>query len=237
MRNTFIIAWKETRSYFTTPVAYIVTMVFLAITGFFFADSLNTPFPEAVVRPYLEGGIFIMVFIAPLLTMRLLAEEQKLGTIELLFTSPVRDWEIVLGKFLASVGFFAVALLLTLYYFLLLVWFGSPDVGPVFSGYLGLLLHGSAALSVGILASSLSNNQIVAAVMAVGTLLLLSLIHQLSSALSGMAATLVSEISPVAHFEDFSRGIIDTGDLVYYISFIAFVLFLTVRSLESRRWR
>ena len=237
MRNTFTIAWKETRTYFTTPVAYIVAMVFLAITGYFFVASLSTSFPEAVVSPYLTPSTFVMVFLAPVLTMRLMAEEQKLGTIELLFTSPVRDWEIVLGKFLASMAFFTVTLFLTLFYVILLVLFGSPDVGPIFTGYLGLLLHGTAALSVGLLASSLSSNQIVAAVVAFGVLLLLALIDQLSNAVSGMAATLVSEISLVAHFGDFSRGIIDTGDLVYYISFIAFVLFLTVRSLESRRWR
>jgi len=237
MRNTFTIAWKETRTYFTTPVAYIVAMVFLAITGYFFVASLSTSFPEAVVSPYLTPSTFVMVFLAPVLTMRLMAEEQKLGTIELLFTSPVRDWEIVLGKFLASMAFFTVTLFLTLFYVILLVLFGSPDVGPIFTGYLGLLLHGTAALSVGLLASSLTSNQIVAAVVAFGVLLLLALIDQLSNAVSGMAATLVSEISLVAHFGDFSRGIIDTGDLVYYISFIAFVLFLTVRSLESRRWR
>src|SRR3989304_9154250 len=154
MRNTLVIAWKETRTYFTTPMAYIVALVFLALTGYFFvADILGTSLPEASIRGFLTPITFIMVLLAPVLTMRLLAEEQKLGTLELLLTSPVRDWEIIVGKFLSSFIFYLVALALTLYYVLLLYWFGKPDSGPILAGYLGMILYGAATLSVGLLAS------------------------------------------------------------------------------------
>ena len=237
MRNILAIMSKETKTYFTAPVAYIIGMVFVAITGVFFSSSLNVPFPEAVVSPYLVPSSFVLVLLSPILTMRLIAEEQKLGTIELLLTSPIRDWEIVFGKFLASLVFFIFTLTLTLYFVGLLFWYGNPEVGPIFTSYLGFLLYGAATLSIGLLASSFTNNQIVAASVSFGILLILTFIGNLSGALGGMAARVTTEISLVAHYDDFSRGIIDTGDLVFYLSVIALSLFLTTRALESQRWR
>jgi len=238
MRNTLIIAWKETRTYFTTPMAYIVALVFLALTGYFFvSDILGTSLPEATIRGFVAPMTFIMVLMAPVLTMRLLAEEQKLGTLELLLTAPVRDWEIVVGKFLSSFAFYLVALALTLYYVLLLYWFGSPDPGPILAGYLGMILYGAATLAVGLLASSFSGNQIVGAVVGFGILLILTVIDQAGNLVSGTASTIVEQVSITFHFDDFSRGVIDLQSVVYYISVTALFLFLAVRSLESRRWR
>ena len=169
--------------------------------------------------------------------MRLLSEEQKLGTLELLMTSPVRDYEIVLGKFIAAMASLISILLPTIYLVLILVWFGSPDLGPVFSGYFGLVLYGMATLSVGIFASSLSGNQIVSAVLAMGVLLILSIVDLSASYLSGTFSSLVMHVSITDHLESFARGVIDTHDIAYYLIFTVFMLFITVRSLESRRWR
>ena len=237
MRNITAIAWKEIRSFFNSPIAYIVALVYLGITGYFFVNSISVPFPEAHVRGYLEPSTFILVLFAPALTMRLLSEEQKLGTFELLLTSPVRDWEVVIGKYLAATVFFVFTLGLTLYYYVLMQWFGNPDTGPVFTGYLGMLLMGMASLAVGLLASSLTSNQIVAAMVGFGMLLLLSVIHLVSNAVTGLPSRILQALSMNTHFEDFAQGVINTADLAYYISMTVLFLFLTVRILESRRWR
>jgi len=173
----------------------------------------------------------------PLLTMRLLAEEQKLGTLELLMTAPVRDWEVVLGKYIASLIMFSATIILTLYYVLLLYVFGQPDTGPVLSSYLGLMLHGAAALAVGLLGSSLSANQIVAAVVGIAVLLMLSFVDRVGSLVSGVAADVLNGLSLNAHVTDFTRGVIDTANVVYFLSITAVFLFLTIRSMETRRWR
>ena len=237
MRVSAAIAWREIQTYFTNPMGYIVALVFLALTGFFFGLSVSELFPEATISSYIEPSAFILVLLAPAMTMRLMAEEQKLGTVELLLTSPVRDWEVVLGKFLASLTFFIVTLALTLYYVVLLYAFGSPDPGPVWSGYLGLILYGATALSVGLLASSLTNNQIVALVVGFGILLILSLIDLASGQVDGVWETVLSQIGLTAHLDDFSRGIVDTNNIIYYLSVTAVFLFLTVRAVETRRWR
>ena len=237
MRNTLIIAWKETRTYFGSPMAYIMAGVFLALTGYFFVDSISIPFPEATNRLWIFRSSTIFILWSPLLTMRLLAEEQKLGTLELLMTSPLRDYEIVLGKYLATLGILLAAIALTLFYGLLLTWFGDPDTGPFFTAYLGLILYGATTLALGLLASSLSGNQMVAAVIGFGALLLLNLIEQAADVTSGRTAVVLEEISLTGHFGDFTRGIIDTNNIIYYLTVIGLLLFLTVRSIESRRWR
>jgi ABC-2 type transport system permease protein len=237
MRTAQAIAWKEIQVYFSSPTAYIVGMMFLAITGFFFARHLNDPFPEATLSSFYDGATIIMVFLAPILTMRLMAEEQKLGTIELLLTSPVRDWEVVVGKYLASLVFLLATVAMTLYYTILLFVYASPDPGPIYAGYLGLALYGGAALSIGMFCSTLTSNQIVAAVVAMGILLLLFFADLASENIGGAASTIISELSISSHFDDFDRGVIDTKHIVYYLSFIAFFLFMSIRALESRRWR
>lgn len=237
MRNTITIAWKETRSYFSTPTAYIVGAMFLTLTGIFFVFDITRPFAEASVRGMVNWASFFLVFLAPLLTMRLLAEEQKLGTMELLLTAPVRDWEVVVGKYLASLLTLVFIMGATIYYTLLLYAFGDPDTGPVLSAYLGLFLLGAAGLAVGVMASSFTSNQIVAAVVGIAVLFLFSFADRVSTILEGTAAEIFDGVSMNAHFLDFPRGIIDTSHVVYFISLTAVFLFIAVRSLETRRWR
>ena len=235
--NTFNIAWKETKLYFGTPAAYIVGAMFLGLTGVFFVADVTAPFAEAGVRGIVDWASFFVIFLAPLLTMRLLAEEQKLGTLELLLTSPVRDWEVVLGKYIASFLILAAILAVTLYYVVLLYSFGDPDTGPVLSGYLGLLLYGAAALAIGLLGSSLSSNQIVAAVVGIAILLMLSFVNLIADIVTGVASEIFNGMSMNEHIVDFSRGVIDTSSVVFFLSLTAIFLFLTIRSLETRRWR
>lgn len=237
MRAARAVAWKEIQVYFSSPTAYIVGMMFLALTGFLFARGLGGPLPEASLSDFFQGATIILLLLAPALTMRLMAEEQKLGTIELLLTSPVGDWEIVIGKYLASLAILVVTVAFTLYYTILLFVFANPDPGPIYAGYLGLFLYGAAALSVGLLASTLTSNQVVAAVVAMGILLALYSIDFATGAVGGNASTILSGLSIRSHFDDFDRGIIDTKHVIYYLSFTAFFLFITIRALESRRWR
>jgi ABC-2 type transport system permease protein len=199
--------------------------------------DLDNPFPEASLSNFYQGATIILILLAPALTMRLLAEEQKLGTIELLLTSPVRDWEVIIGKYLASLVFLLAMFMLTLYYPLLLFLFADPDPGPIYSGYLGLVLYGSAALAIGILTSTLTSNQIVAFVVSAGVLLLLFFANTGAAAVGGFWATLVNEVGMRSHFTDFERGVIDTKHIFYFLSVTAFFLFLSIRALESRRWR
>ena len=237
MRNALAITWKEGKSYFSTPIAYVVAAAFLALTGIFFVSDATGTFPQSSVRGFIGWASFFVLFLAPILTMRLFAEEQKSGTLELLLTAPVRDWEVVLGKYLASVMAFTATVGPTLYYVMLLYFFGDPDTGPVVTAYLGLFLHGSAALAVGLMASSLSPNQIISAVVGTAVLLTLSFVDRIASSVSGIAADVLYALSINAHFEDFSRGVIDTSHVIYYLSLIVMFLFLTVRSIETRRWR
>ncbi|MDO8750645.1 MAG: ABC transporter permease subunit [Dehalococcoidia bacterium] len=238
MRVIFSIARKELVIYFTSPVAYVVAGVFLALTGVFFIDSVDRPFAEAAMRGLLlNSAFFLMTLLPPILTMRLLAEEQKMGTLELLLTAPVRDYEVVIGKYLASLAILSVTVLFTLFYVAILFFYSAPDPGPIFSGYLGFLLYGSAALAVGLLASSLTANQIVAAVVAFGITLLFTVVDRVSTLLTGMVATILEQLSLTSHFDAFSRGVIATNDVTYYLILTFVFLFLATRALESRRWR
>ena len=237
MRNTLAIAWKESKAYFLTPTAYVVGATFLVLTGIFFVFEVTSTFPEASVRGLVESASFFIIFLSPLLTMRLLAEEQKLGTLELLLTAPVRDWEVVMGKYLAALLTMVVTILLTLYYVVLLYWFGEPDTGPVLSAYLGLILYGAAAVAVGLLASSLTSNQIIAAVVGTAVLLTLSFLDAVADLVTGVAEDVLSGLSTDAHLVDFNRGVVDGSNIVYYVSVAAVFLFLTVRLIETRRWQ
>ena len=237
MRAVQAVAWKEIQIYFSSPTAYIIGTIFLALAGFFFVRDLGDPYPEASLSSFFQGATIVLVLLAPVLTMRLMAEEQKLGTIELLLTSPVRDWEIVVGKYLASLVFLLATLALTLYYALLLVVFADPDPGPMYAGYLGLVLYGAAALAVGMLASTLTSNQIVAAAVAMGILLVLYFAEAASGSLGTATSNIIGQVGIKSHFDEFERGVIDTKHVVYFLCFAAFFLFLTIRALEIRRWR
>ena len=236
MRNTLAIAGRELQAYFVSPIAYVVTAAFLLVSGYLFAAILLLS-QEATLRYLFANLTTILLFVAPLLTMRLLAEEQRSGTLELLLTSPVQDWEVVLGKWLASLGLFAGILLLTAYYPLILWRYGNPDWGPVLTGYGGVLLLGGTLLALGTLTSALTSNQIVAAVLGVGLALLAWLIDALSQFTGSPISGVFTYISLSTHFYDFLRGIVDSKDVVYCVSVIVVALFLATRVLETRRWR
>ena len=237
MRTVRAVALKEIQIYFSSPVAYIVALIFMALSGFFFVRDLGNPFPEASLSNFFQGATFLLIPLAPALTMRLLAEEQKLGTIELLLTSPVRDWEVILGKYFASLVFLMFLLALTSYYVILLLVFATPDPGPIYSGYVGLVLYGMAALAVGILTSTLTSNQIVAAVVGTGILVALYATSFIGDVVTGTWANIFNQLGFTSHFNDFDRGIIDTAHIVYFVTATALFLFLSIRALESRRWR
>ena len=237
MRTIRAVAFKEIQIYFSSPVAYIVALIFMALSGFFFVRDLGNPFPEASLSNFFQGATFLLIPLAPALTMRLLAEEQKLGTIELLLTSPVRDWEVILGKYLASFVFLLFLLALTSYYVILLLVFATPDPGPIYSGYIGLILYGMAALAVGILTSTLTSNQIIAAVVGTGILIVLYATSFIGDVVTGVWATIFNQLGFTSHFNDFDRGIIDSTHVVYFVTVTALFLFPSIRALESRRWR
>ena len=233
-----VISWKELKSYLTSPMAYVVSAVFLAISGFSFVAYLaGTNYADTSLRGFVEAGQYLVLVFAALLTMRLVAEERRSGTWELMLTVPVTETQIVLGKFLGSLALLVGMLFLTLYYPFLLVVFGDPDVGPIVSGYLGLLLLGSAALSVGVFASSLTSSQLVSAVVAGGVLFGLWFLGPAGAYAPEGVAGLLADISLSSHFPGFARGVIDTQAVVYYLSVTALFLFLAVRSVQADRWR
>ncbi len=234
-------------------MAYVVSAAFLAITGFFFVATVSDAFAEASMRGYLAGAVFFMIFMSPALTMRLIAEEQKLGTLELLLTSPLREFEIVIGKFIAAFVMTAIMIAASLYFVIVLFVYGDPDIGPLLSGFFGLGLYAAATLAVGLFASALSSNQIVGLIVGSGILTALTIIDFVSVRLSGLAAQVLDGfqlgasfsvfdldsfgVAESGHFADFARGIISFTDIAYYLSLTAVFLLLTVLVLEARRWR
>jgi len=238
MRNVLAIMGKELHTYFVSPVAYVVTAGFLLIMGIFFAFVvMQSPYSQNIsLEPVLGSAPVILLLLAPALTMRLLAEETRSGTMELVLTSPVRDGEVILGKYLASLLFFLFMLALTLVYPLVLIRFGNPDRGVLVSSYVGAALFGAAFLAVGVLASALTQNQVVAAVISLATLLALWLIDIFASLTRGALADILNYLSIIARYNDFLRGVISSQNVIYYLSVIAVALFLATRALETRRW-
>ena len=238
MKNIGIISRKELLSYLTSPMAYIVTAIFLALSGTFFSTYLaGTNYTDTSIRGFLNAAQILILLFAAVLTMRLVAEEKKLGTWELLLTAPIRDAEIILGKFLGALGVLTGMLVLTLYYPILLMVFGDPDLGPIGTSYLGLLLLGSACLSIGIFASTLTSNQIVSAVVAGGILFALWFLGAVAGFAPGDLGEVLSYLSLAHHFPEFIRGIVDTKAIVYYLSVTALFLYLATGSIETGRWR
>ena len=235
MKNMTAITIKEFKSYLASPMAYVVTGIFLVLTGVFFSTSSATYY-ETSINGFLQPGNILLLLLAAVLTMRLLAEEKKMGTLELLLTAPIRDREVILGKFLGSLCVLMVMLVLTFYYPLLLISFGDPDIGPIATGYLGLFLLGGVSLAVGLFASSLTSNQIVAAVVAGGVLFALWFVGLAATFLPEALAEVIGSLSLSYYFPDFMMGVIDTRGIIYYLSITALFLFLAIRSLENSRW-
>jgi ABC-2 type transport system permease protein len=253
MRNIIAIAGKELRGYFASPIAYIVIGAFALLFGYFFYAGVaffnrqsmqmamgqggTMNINQMLVTPVFINATVMMLFLLPAITMRTYAEEKRSGTIELLLTSPVTDTEIILGKFLGAMGLYAAMLAVTLIHILLLFWFGNPEWKPIVSAYLGMLLMGGCFISVGLLISSLTKNQIVAGVVTFAVFLMLWVINWIGVFVGPTAQAILSHLSITDHFDDFSRGVLDTKHLVYYISFISLGLFLTAKSVDSERWR
>ena len=235
MRNALTIAGREFRLYFVSPIAYAILTAFLVVNGFLFWLILSST-REASLRDLFANMGVVFLFLSPALTMRLLSEEQRSGTIELLLSAPVRDAEVVLGKFLGGFGFLLVMLGVTLYYPLLLFVLGSPDPGPIATGYLGMALMATAFMSIGLLASSLTQNQIVAAVVSLMALLLLWVLGAASSFVGPELGGVLQYLGLSGHIDGFQRGVIDSRDVAYFVSLVIVCLFTTVRMLETRRW-
>jgi ABC-2 type transport system permease protein len=247
---------KEMRLYFGSPVAYVVFTFFLLISGWFFSQIFlfyrdasmrsfmqpqlggqNLNVIENVMRPLFTNMSVVLLFFIPMLTMRLFAEERKAGTFELLLTYPVRDGEVLAGKYLAALALYVLLLVLTLLYPGLVAYFTRVEWGPILSGYLGLVLTGAVFLAVGVLVSSLTENQIVAGFGTFGVLLGFWIVGWGAEFAGGNMRTVLQYLSIGDHLDGFTRGLVDTKDLIYYLTGIALALFLTLRSLESKRWR
>jgi ABC-2 type transport system permease protein len=246
---------KEMRLYFTSPIAWVILTIFTLITGYFFysifayytlasMQSMMNPMmaremnvTDNVLRPLFSNISVILLLLMPLLTMRLFAEERRSGTIELLLTYPVRDGAVLLGKYLAALAMYGVMLAVTLVYPALVLYFARVEWGVLATGYLGLLLMGATFLAVGLFASSLTENQIVASIITFGVLLIFWVIGWSSDYAGGMWGRILSHISLLEHFDSFAKGVLDTKDILYYLNFTIVALFLTLRSLEARRWK
>jgi ABC-2 type transport system permease protein len=246
---------KEMRLYFTSPVAYVILAIFLVIAGYFFSAifsfftmasmqaAMNPQMAreltvtDSVMRPLFSNMSVILLLLIPVVTMRLFAEERRSGTIELLLTYPVRDGAVLIGKYLAALALYAIMLVFTLLYPALLFYFARIEWGPLLTGYLGLLLMGATFLSVGIFASTLTENQIVSSLITFGVLLIFWVIGWSAENVGGVGGRILSDLSILEHYDTFSKGVIDTKDVIYYLNFTLLGLFLTLRSLEARRWR
>jgi ABC-2 type transport system permease protein len=255
MRMTWIIAKRDLGSFFNSPIFYVVTTVFLLIYSFIFfnilnffsfqslqagqlqAMGMNLNLNEMVIEPSFHNMSVILLLIIPIITMRSFADEKKMKTFRLLLSSPVHLREIILGKFLACMIVVTVMVLISSYSVGFLFLLGEPELGPIFTGYLGILLMAGCYVSVGVFASSLTDNQIVAAVLTFGFSLFMWVIGWGAQAAGSTTGQVLQFLSIVEHMEHFLKGIIDTSDLVYYLSFILFGLFLCHRVLDSNRWR
>ena len=253
MSNILAIAQKELRGYFASPIAYIVIGFFALIFGVFYysildwfvrqgmqmgmmgPQSMNVN--QQMIRPLFLNLSVVILFILPFLTARSFAEEKRSGTIELLLTSPLTDFQIVMGKFIGCMLLYAAMLAVTLLHFGVLFGFGNPDWKPVAVGYLGMLLFGGAIISLGLFVSSLTRNQIVAGVAGFALVLALWVIDWLGQSLGPRAEAVFKYLSMTGHLDDFVKGVVDTKHLVYYLSFISFWLFMTIKSVDTERWR
>ncbi len=260
MKGLYAVYRKEMSHYFVSPIAYIVAGVFLLLTGFFFTRVLssvieqafemgmqsmqfgggsNIDVPSVTIRYFFGVLSSILLFLTPMLTMSVYAEERKRGTIELLMTSPVTDAEIVLGKFLASFTLLVIMLVPTVCYSVFMFLHSEPAAPwkVLMCAYLGALLLGSVLLALGSLFSSLTENQIIAAVLTFGVFLILWVIDFGSRNSSTTLGAVTQYLSVVRHYDDFTRGVLDTANVVFYLSLLVLSIFLTIRSLDSMRWR
>ena len=243
MRNIWTIAKRELRQYFNSPIAYAVMFLVMLVQGLIFYvnyyfSSLQQYVPD--IRMILSPMVTIFMFTTPAITMRLLADEQKSGTLEVLMTKPIRDWELIVGKWLGAYLFYLLIIVFTWVYPLILSFMVKPgiDLGLVLAGYLGIILMVAAFIAVGVFASSLFSNQIAVFFTTLGILLLFWLIDYPGQAFGGAAGSVMQYLGLTGHFfNSFYNGVIEVKDLIYYLSMTIFALFLGSASIESRRWR
>jgi len=258
MRNILAIVERELRAYFISPIAYVVLTIFVFLSGLFFRSILAQvlqmglmsqlqaqqlgpramDMPGMITRGFLSTMSVILLFVMPMLTMGLFAEEKKRGTIELLLTAPLTDLQVVLGKFFAGVTFFLILLLTTWIPTGMLYLYSTPASGPIFTAYLGLLLYGLALIAIGLFISTLTENQIIAAVLSFGTIMVLWLVDVLANnADSTSGKAVLTYLSILNHLDDFMKGVLSTSHIIFYMSLMLVALFLTYRSIDSLRWR
>jgi ABC-2 type transport system permease protein len=253
MGNILAIAQKELRSYFASPIAYVIIGFFALVFGWFYVVALDyfmrlsmqmgipgqgqVNINNMAIRPVLQNVSVVALFVVPMITMRTYAEEKKSGTIELLLTSPVTDFQIIMGKFVGAVGLYLLMVAVTSIHMAILFVYGNPEWKPILTGYLGLLLMGASFISIGLLISSLTKNQIVAGMVTFAVLLLLWTISWMQESAGPMGQKILQALSLTDRFDDFTKGVIDLKHVVYYLSFIGFGLFLTAKSVDSERWR
>jgi ABC-2 type transport system permease protein len=255
MSNILAIMQKELKGYFASPIAYIVIGFYALIFGFFFyslvlyfdrqsmqmmglgggAPAVNIN--ENLIRPSFLNAMVVFLFVLPMITMRTYSEEKRSGTIELLLTSPLTDFQIIMGKFLGAMSLYAAMLAVTLVHIALLYWAGRPEWLPIVTTYIGLLLMGGCFIATGLFISSLTKNQIVAVMITFTVFLMLWVINWIASFVGPTSQQVLNYLSITDHFDDFTRGVVDTKHLVYYLSFIGFGLFLTARAVDTERWK
>lgn len=239
MNRATAIARREFNSYFYSPIAYVVIAAFLIASGFaFYQDFI--PGQAAAMRSTFNWMVWFLVFVTPILSMGLLSQEWATGTIETLMTAPVTDADVVIGKFLGNFGLLVVMLLPTLIYVGLLGIYGRPDLGPIFSGYLGILLTGALFVAVGLFCSSLTRSQIVAVVLAILILCLATVVpYMIRVSVANLRPFFLKLLDQAVYrrYSDFSRGVLDSGNIVFFLAATAVFLFLTTKVLESRRWK
>lgn len=236
MNKTMTIFKREFKSYFYSPLAYVVISAFLIISGYLFTTSILFT-KMASMQDVFANMVSLMIFLVPLLTMGLLTEERKQGIDQLLFTTPLGVTEFVLGKFLAAFSVYTIMIAFTFMYPGILEWLGTPDYGSIISAYIGLMLVGGVFISIGLFASSLTESQVIAGLVSFGILLSLWLITMLKSVLSGAVVYIVLKFDLFNYFSDFQKGIIDSNGVIAYLSFTFIFLFLTTRVIDRRRWK
>jgi gliding motility-associated transport system permease protein len=250
MRSVLLIARREFTAYWTSPVAYVVLVVFLALSGIFFFGQLSEFLSAAknaqgapvdvnqqLVRPYLYSASVMLLFILPLVSMRLVSEEIRLGTLEILLTTPLRESALTLGKYLAALGLLGILLLGPLVHVLILFIFGQPELVPILTGFVGMFLTGAAYLSLGMFLSALTQSQIVAAASSFALFLSLWLLHWLGEATRGVLSRVITYASFVNHFDSFGKGVLASSDFVFYLSLITLGLYGATQAVLSRRWK
>jgi len=253
IRNIWAIAKKDLKNYFVTPIGYLVMTVFIGIMSWMFCSAIfdflkrtqayaafgrepQIDVNMMVMQPIFGNMAVVFLLMVSLITMRLIAEERKMKTLELLLTSPLRPFEIVLGKFVSALLFFTIMLSLTAVYPLVLVIFGNADIQQILAGYMGIFLLGASFLSIGLFVSALTENQITAGAVTFGLFLFFWIISWLTGGGDSMGAKMVAYVSIIDHLANFIRGLIDTKDVLYYVSLIFFGLFMTHQAIESQRW-